>query len=127
MSLRLALIVGTGVLIAILIGIVLWQRGALIERAGTIQAATTQIDALTAANVQNQRVIATMAAARIDNDAIADAVARRIGSNTVRETETRTIIEKAKADDPIVYNWAVVPVPGSVRSALKRSTDPVRR
>lgn len=56
---------------------------------------------------------------RIDNDAIALAVAAKVGKNQTIEKQTETIIEKAAANDPVTRSWADSPLPSGVRDALR--------
>lgn len=98
--------------------IVLFQRNTITGRTAERDAAQAQAAQLQETNEANQDIIEALAQARIDNDAIAEAVAARIGEVRTREVNTRTIIERAKQDDPVVRDWANEPIPSSVRGAL---------
>jgi hypothetical protein len=85
------------------------NEAAAVEHVATVEGANKQLaGALDAIKQQ-----------RVDNDAIAAAVAARLGANTIRETNTKTIIEKAVSNDPKVRDWAGAPIPDSVREALR--------
>lgn len=115
-------------LIVALAFVVLFQRNTITGRTAERDAATARVKDVSEANAGLRRTLDVMAAARVDNDAIAEAVAKRIGNTQTRLVETRTIIEKAKRDDPAVRNWGAVPVPSSVREALRaREADPAPR
>jgi len=88
-------------------------------KAAKLEAAAQQVKTVTAANAGLLAAIDAAKAQRVDNDAIAAAVAAKVGGNTTRETNTRTIIEKAVANDPKVADWASSPLPSSVREALR--------
>lgn len=88
-------------------------------KAADLKAAQTQVQTVTAANAGLSSAIEAVKAQRVDNDAIAAAVAAKVGSNTVHETVTNNTIEKAVANDPKVADWASSPLPDSVRAALR--------
>ena len=88
-------------------------------QAADLKAATEHVATLETANKGLSQAIDAVKAQRVDNDAIATAVAAKIANNSVREVNTRTIIEKAAANDPHVASWADTPVPDSVRQALR--------
>jgi hypothetical protein len=98
---------------------VLLQRNHITAQAGDLKAAQVHVTDLTNANKGYVDALATIKQQRVDNDAIATAVAARLSGNTVRETNTRTIIEKAAANDPAVRDWGSTPVPSGVRGALR--------
>jgi hypothetical protein len=106
-------------LCAALVVTVLLQRNDITSKKAAIDAAATRITDLDNANRNQKAALDKVTAARIDNDAIAVAVAAKLQGNTVRETNTRTIIEKAAANDPVIRDWASEPVPGGVRDALR--------
>lgn len=118
MYLKLALKFGPYIAIALLIGFLLYQRGNLATATGERDAALVHAAQLAATNAANQRTMQGMAAQRIDNDAIATAVATRLQDNQVREVHTQTVIREAIRNDPTVRTWADSPIPDSVRSAL---------
>lgn len=101
-----------------LIFVVLFQRNTITGRTAERDAAVKAEAQVREANRSQEETIRRMAGARIDNDAIAEAVAARLGNVKTREVNTRTIIEKAKQDDPNVRDWADRPIPNSVRGAL---------
>ena len=74
------------------------------------------------ANEQNVRVIEGFAKQRIDNDAIATAVAKKLDGNRARTEGQRAAIRNAQ-NDPTVRDWAAVPVPDSVQRALEPPVD----
>lgn len=98
---------------------VLWQRNDLTAKNAAIHAAAVRITDLDNANKSQKAALDKIGAAKVDNDAIAAAVAAKLQGNTVRETNTRTIIEKAAANDPAIKSWYDTPVPGGVRDALR--------
>lgn len=99
--------------------LVLFQRNTITGRTAERDAAVARVADVTEANKGLAHALDTVKQARVDNDAIADAVAARIGSNQTRLVETRTIIERAKANEPAVRAWGDAPVPSSVRAALR--------
>jgi hypothetical protein len=108
--------------------VVLFQRNTITSRTAARDAAQARVKDVSEANAGLQRTLDVMAKARIDNDAIAEAVAKRIGNAQTRLVETRTIIEKARRDDPVVRDWGAVPVPSRVREALRtREADSATR
>lgn len=103
--------------------IVLFQRNTITGRTAERDAAVKAEAQVREANRSQEETIRRMAGARIDNDAIAEAVAARIGDVRTREVNTRTIIERAKANDPQVRDWADSPIPNGVRGALNPPGD----
>ncbi len=101
--------------------LVLWQRNSLTDKTAKLDAANVQVTSLTSANKADQDAFAALRGARVDNDAIAAAIAAKLGDNRTIETNTRTIIERAARDDPATRDWASQPVPLSVRGALHAS------
>lgn len=99
--------------------IVLFQRNTITGRTAERNAAVARVADVSEANKSLSHALDTVRQARVDNDAIADAVAARIGSNSARLVETRTVIERVKANEPAVRAWGAVPVPSSVREALR--------
>lgn len=96
----------------------LFMRASLAHKDTELTVANAHAVDLTKANADAKLQLDKLAANRIDNDAIASAVAAKVGVNTVRETNTRTIIERAGQNDPKVSTWLREPVPSSVRGAL---------
>jgi hypothetical protein len=117
-GLKLALKLGPFIAIALLIGFVLWQRNTISTQGGRLNVAAQQITDLTAANASAQAQIDKFAQQRIDNDAIAAAVAQRLDSNRAHTEGQRQAIRNA-SNDPSVRNWANQPVPSSVRNVLE--------
>jgi hypothetical protein len=117
-GLKLALKLGPFIAIALLIGFVLWQRNTISTQGGKLNLAAQQITDLTAANASAQVTINGFAQQRIDNDAIAAAVAKRLESNRAQTEGQRQAIRNA-TNDPSVRNWANQPVPSSVRNVLE--------
>lgn len=101
-----------------LVFVLLIQRNTITGRTAERDAAVKAEAQVREANRSQEETIRRMAGARIDNDAIAAAVAERLGTVKTRETNTRTIIERAKVNDPQVRDWADSPIPNSVRGAL---------
>jgi hypothetical protein len=81
---------------------------------------------LHAVNAENARTIASMGQQRVDNDAIATAVAAKVGANVQRETRIVTVLKEGTRNDPQVRAWAATPVPSSVRGALAPAGDGVQ-
>jgi hypothetical protein len=100
--------------------VILIQRTTISDKTAKLDLKTAEAAQLSEANKANTATIRAFAQQRIDNDAIAEAVAARLDRNGVREVNTRTIIERAKQDDPQVRDWANQPVPNSVRRAIAR-------
>jgi hypothetical protein len=98
---------------------ILWLRNDNLAKSGDLKAANTQVADLTRANKAAQQALDKVTAIRIDNDAIAAAVAAKIGTNTTREVRTNTVIEKAAANDPQVRAVTDIPLPDSLRAALR--------
>lgn len=105
--------------IVALVFVVLWLRNDNLAKDGNLKAATTQVTDLTRANKAAQGALDKVTAIRVDNDAIAVAVAAKMGSNTTREVHTNTVIEKAAANDPQVRALVDTPLPDSLRAALR--------
>lgn len=103
-----------------LIFAVLMMRTTISDTKARLAAKTTEAANLSKANAANVKIIEGFSQQRIDNDAIATAVAAKLNNNGVREVNTRTVIERLKRDDPQVRDWANVPVPDSVRRTLAR-------
>lgn len=117
-GLKLAMKLGPFIAIALLIGFVLWQRNTISTQGGRLNVAAQQITDLTAANASAQAQIDKFAQQRIDNDAIAAAVAQRLDTNRAHIEGQRQAIRNA-SNDPSVRNWANQPVPSSVRNVLE--------
>ena len=128
MTLKFILKLAPYLAIVALIFVVLFQRNTITDRNAKVAAAAVRVADVTDANKSLAKALDATKQARIDNDAIAEAVAARIGGTQTRLVETRTIIEKAKANEPAVRAWGAVPVPVSVRQALRaRAIDPAPR
>lgn len=97
---------------------VLFMRASLAHKDTQLVTAHAQVEDLTKANKDAQIVIKSFAQQRIDNDAIASAVASKIKITNTRETNYQTTIERI-AGEPQVRDWRAVPVPASVRGALQ--------
>ncbi len=102
------------------LAVALWfsREDAKTARADT-EAAKQHVQTVETANASLRSAIDGLKQQRVDNDAIAAAVAAKLGSNATREVQTRTIIEKAVQNDPKVRDWADSPLPDSVRAALQ--------
>ena len=98
--------------------IVLFQRNTITDRTAKLDASVKAEAQLRETNKANADIIEALSQRRVDNDAIAEAVAAKLGTVKTREVNTRTIIERAKANDPNVRDWADRPIPDSVRGAL---------
>jgi LysB family phage lysis regulatory protein len=117
-GLKLAIKLAPFIAIALLIGFVLWQRNTISTQSGKLNVAAQQITDLTAANASAQVTIDSFSKQRIDNDAIAAAVATRLESNRALTEGTRQAIRNASNANPTVRAWADTAVPDSVRRAL---------
>lgn len=124
-TLSTALRLAPYVAIALLVGLFLWQRNSLTAARADVRTATAAIAQLNETNRANVAQMAKVAQARIDNDAIASAVAERLAGNGTRETHTETVIREVMQNDPVSRAWGDTPVPDSVRSALARPGDRV--
>lgn len=111
-------------IIVVLAFVVMFMRTTIATRTADRDAARARVAEVTEANKSLNDTVKSFAQQRVDNDAIAEAVAARIGGNTTRLVETRTIIEKAKRDDPVVRAWGALLVPSSVREALRARPKP---
>jgi len=109
------------VAIALLIGVFLWQRNSLTDVHAKLDAKSAEAAQLAKANEANAKVIEGFSQQRIDNDAIATAVAAKVSGNATREVQTQTIIKEAVKNDPTVRAWADSPIPDGVRSAVNAS------
>ncbi|WLJ71245.1 hypothetical protein [Sphingomonas phage Birtae] len=98
--------------------VVLIQRNTITDRTAERDQSKAEAAQLRETNKANEDIMKALASRRVDNDAIAEAVAARLGTVREREVNTRTIIERAKQDDPNVRDWADRPIPNSVRDAL---------
>ena len=114
---KLALKLGPYIAITILIVAFLWQRGSLVKANAKEKAARVELGTALAANVQNEKTIEGFRQQRVDNDAIALAVAERL--NVTRSGTERIAIELREArNDPKVRDWSDTPVPDSVQRSL---------
>lgn len=110
---------GPYIALALLVGVVLWQRAHIAEQAGDLKVERAKVADMTEANKTLSQTIDMVTRQRVDNDAIAAAVTAALQGNTQREVQTKTIIERAVQNDPAVRDWGGVPVPSSVREALR--------
>lgn len=115
---KLALKIAPFVLLAILLGIVLWQRNSLTDKSAKLEAASGAVSRLEATNAANQKTINDFAQQRVDNDAIAEAVASRIDVNRAATQAVNNKLKDAYRNDPNVRTWADMPIPDSVRRAI---------
>jgi LysB family phage lysis regulatory protein len=128
MTWKLALKAVPFIAIALLIGLVLWQRNSITAAEATAEAQKVRIEDLNKANASLDATVKDFAAQRVANDKIFGDLLAAVGGNETRLVETRTIIEKAIANDPVVRAWYDTPVPDSVREALRaRAVDPASR
>lgn len=109
--------------LALLVGVVLYQRAHIAEQAGDLKVERVKVADMTEANKTLSETIDKVTRQRVDNDAIAAAVTAALQGNLQREVQTKTIIERAVQNDPATRDWAGVPVPDGVREALR--TDKV--
>lgn len=124
--LKLAKILGPIVVIVGLLMTVLFLRNDVTKASAERNAAKAEAANLSASNAENARTMAAMGQARVDNDAIANAVAAKIHINVTRETRVVTALKDAKRNDPNVRTWADSPIPGSVRAQLAPAGDNVQ-
>lgn len=110
---------GPYIALALLVGVVLWQRAHIAEQAGDLKVERAKVADMTEANKTLSQTIDMVTRQRVDNDAIAAAVTAALQGNLQREVQTKTIIERAVQNDPAVRDWGGVPVPSSVREALR--------
>lgn len=110
---------GPYIALALLVGVVLWQRAHIAEQAGDLKVERAKVADMTEANKTLSQTIDMVTRRQVDNDAIAAAVTAALQGNTQREVQTKTIIERAVQNDPAVRDWGGVPVPSSVREALR--------
>jgi len=96
----------------------IYQHVEGVKQAADLKVALANATTLTATNKSQAAALDAVKAQRIDNDAIATAVAAKLTGNTTKETVIKTTIQKAIANDPKVAAWADAPVPDSVRAAL---------
>lgn len=114
---KIAALIGTGVIIVGLVMAVLWMRGNNAKLAGEVDVVTLQRDTAIQANKENEKTIEAFRQQRVDNDAIATAVASKLSLNRARTERSRQAIRNAQ-DDPTVRAWANEPVPDSVSRAI---------
>lgn len=107
-----------GIIVALAF-VVLFQRNTITGKAAKLEAAESRIKDLGETNRFNAEVIGTLSKRQFDNDAIAAAVAAKLNSNRARTIETRTVIERAMRNDPVVRAWGDTAVPVGVREALR--------
>lgn len=87
--------------------------------ASDARAANEHAKTVDAANAGLSAALKAEQAKRVDNDAIAAAVADKLAGNKTREIHTQTVIERAVQSDPKVRDWADSPLPDSVRQAIR--------
>jgi hypothetical protein len=114
---KLALKFGPYVVIAALIALVLWYRGDMAKANGDKHALAVELQSAIDANKEAQKTVDAVRAQRVDNDAIAEAVANKLETNRAL-FDRRTVLLREARNDPQVRSWADTPVPGSVRAAL---------
>ncbi len=125
MTLKFLKLFGPYILIVGLVMMILIQRNTITGKTAKLEAAEVANAQLTEANKANVIALNAVRQQRIDNDAIAEAVAAKLTENGVRETNTRTIIEREVRNDPKVRAWGDTAVPDSLRRALR--ADQVRK
>jgi hypothetical protein len=118
MSLRLWALIGTGAIIAGLVIAVLWLRGNNAKLAGQVDVVTIERDSAVKANEANEKTIEAFRNQRVDNDAIAAAIASKLNSNRARTEGQRQAIRNAQ-NDPNVRAWANQPIPSIVRDTIE--------
>lgn len=107
-----------------LLGVALMiTRGTLADVRGDLKAADARVQSLNEANATLSHTIDMVGRQRVDNDAIAAAVAAQLQGNVARETTTKTIIERAVQNDPATADWGSRPLPDGVRAALRSGED----
>ncbi len=117
-KLKIAAFLGTTVVIVGLVIAVLWLRGNNAKLAGEVDVVKIERDGAIKANKANEEAIEAFKRQRVDNDAIANAVASKLNSNRARTERSRQAIRNAQ-NDPNVRAWANQPVPSGVRSAIE--------
>ena len=103
--------------------VILFQRNTITSRTADRDKAVARAADVTEANKSLKDALDIVKQQRVDNDAIAEAVAKRIGKSETRLVEYRTTIERVKSNDPVVRAWGAVPVPPVVREALRAGED----
>lgn len=111
------------IVIAALVFVLLYMRGDMTSLESAKEKAETKAATLQAVNDTNAKVIEGFTAQRIANDAIIKQLSEAKSANVVRETNTRTIIEEAKRNDPAASSWVNTPVPDSLRRAINAPGD----
>jgi hypothetical protein len=117
-GLKLALKLAPYIAFALLVGIILWQRGSINSISGERDLAQLQAKSLGDIVIADNKTIVKLGERQVDNDAIAAAVAKRLDSNRAQTEGQRQAIRNA-SNDPTVRDWANQPVPGSVRHVLE--------
>lgn len=107
-------------LIALLLIGVLYFRGEMLKSDGIADTARIEADSLRAINAKNAEAIERQVAAIKANASIMAAMQADLAAIRDRREVTRTVIQKAAANDPVVKSWVETPVPDSVRDALRR-------
>ncbi len=110
-------------LIALLLIGLMYFRGEMLKSDGIADTARAEADSLRAINAQNADTIERQVAAAEANASIMADLQADVAAIRGRRETTRTIIEKAAANDPVVKSWVETPVPDSVRDALRRPTS----
>lgn len=101
----------------LLIGALLWVKIDLAKTKGDLALKTAEAAQLKKTNEQNARVIEGFTQQRIDNDAIAEAIAARLNLNRAQTEKVRVQLKEAR-NDPTVRDWAAMPVPDLVKRLL---------
>jgi hypothetical protein len=106
------------VAIGLLVGGLLIKDGQLRSARGERDVARIERDQFKATAEQNGRVIEGFAKQRVDNDAIATAVAAKLNLNRAQTEKVRVELRKAQDNDATVRDWAVTPIPDLVQRLL---------
>jgi hypothetical protein len=114
---KLVLKFGPYIAIALLVAAVLWYRGDLAKSEGDKKALGIELQTTIEANKEAKKTVDAIRAQRVDNDAIADEIAKKLAANRALFDRTTVLLKEAR-NDPKVRSWADTPVPGSVRAAL---------
>jgi hypothetical protein len=100
-----------------LVAAVLWYRGDLAKSEGDKKALGIELQTTIEANKEAKKTVDAIRAQRVDNDAIADEIAKKLAANRALFDRTTVLLKEAR-NDPKVRSWADTPVPDSVRAAL---------
>lgn len=110
---------GPYVVIAALIGAVVWFRSDAHDARADLKVADARVAVVTDANASLKNALDAVKQARADNDAIAAKVIAAVGAAGQRENTFHLDFGKAVQNDPVARNWALEPVPVGVRAALR--------